>query len=48
MRVLVPTVTDCYGVLGIVHSLWRNIPDEFDDYIASPKNNGYRSLHTAV
>ena len=48
VRVLVPTVTDCYGVLGIVHSLWRNIPDEFDDYIASPKNNGYRSLHTAV
>ncbi len=48
VRVLVPTVNDCYGVLGIVHSLWRNIPDEFDDYIASPKNNGYRSLHTAV
>lgn len=48
VRVLVPTVADCYGVLGIVHSLWRNIPSEFDDYIASPKNNGYRSLHTAV
>ncbi|GAA5316174.1 MAG: GTP diphosphokinase [Candidatus Pelagadaptatus aseana] len=48
VRILVPTVRDCYGVLGIVHSLWRNIPNEFDDYIASPKENGYRSLHTAV
>jgi len=48
VRVLVPTVRDCYTVLGIVHSLWRNIPHEFDDYIASPKENGYRSLHTAV
>src|SRR5690606_29954663 len=48
VRVLVPSVRDCYGVLGIVHSLWRNIPHEFDDYIASPKENGYRSLHTAV
>ncbi len=48
MRILVPTVRDCYTVLGIVHSLWRNIPHEFDDYIASPKENGYRSLHTAV
>jgi len=48
IRVLVPTVADCYAVLGIVHSKWRNIPNEFDDYIASPKENGYRSLHTAV
>jgi len=48
VRILVPTVRDCYGVLGVVHSLWRNIPKEFDDYIASPKENGYRSLHTAV
>ncbi len=48
VRVLVPEISDCYGVLGIVHSLWRNIPAEFDDYIASPKSNGYRSLHTAV
>jgi len=48
VRILVPTVRDCYSVLGIVHSLWRNIPHEFDDYIASPKENGYRSLHTAV
>src|SRR5690606_28553761 len=48
VRVLVPTVADCYTLLGIVHSKWRNIPDEFDDYIASPKDNGYCSLHTAV
>lgn len=48
VRVLVPTVADCYTVLGIVHSHWRNIPNEFDDYIASPKENGYSSLHTAV
>ena len=48
VRILVPNVSDCYAVLGIVHSLWRNIPNEFDDYIASPKANGYRSLHTAV
>lgn len=48
IRVLVSTVSDCYAVLGIVHSKWRNIPNEFDDYIASPKENGYRSLHTAV
>jgi GTP pyrophosphokinase len=48
VRILVPTVRDCYAVLGVVHNLWRNIPNEFDDYIASPKENGYRSLHTAV
>lgn len=48
VRVLVPEIRDCYTVLGIVHGLWRNIPNEFDDYIASPKANGYRSLHTAV
>jgi GTP pyrophosphokinase len=48
VRILVPSIRDCYTVLGIVHSLWRNIPHEFDDYIASPKENGYRSLHTAV
>ncbi|MFD2229207.1 GTP diphosphokinase [Alkalimarinus sediminis] len=47
-RILVPEVRDCYAVLGIVHSLWRHIPHEFDDYIANPKGNGYRSLHTAV
>lgn len=48
VRVLVPEVRDCYAVLGIVHSLFRHIPHEFDDYIATPKENGYRSLHTAV
>lgn len=47
-RILVPEVTDCYATLGLVHGLWRNIPNEFDDYIANPKENGYRSLHTAV
>ncbi len=48
VRVLVPGLRDCYTALGIVHSLWRHIPKEFDDYIANPKENGYRSLHTAV
>jgi len=48
VRVLVPNVRDCYAALGIVHGIWRNIPHEFDDYIASPKPNGYKSLHTAV
>lgn len=48
VRVLVPEIKDCYTALGIVHSLWRHIPKEFDDYIANPKENGYRSLHTAV
>ncbi|OMH38129.1 GTP diphosphokinase [Motiliproteus sp. MSK22-1] len=48
VRMLVPEVRDCYAALGIVHGLWKNIPHEFDDYIASPKENGYASLHTAV
>ena len=48
MRILVPDVSDCYTMLGIVHSRWHHVPDEFDDYIANPKKNGYQSLHTAV
>ncbi len=48
VRILVDTVQECYAVLGVIHTLWRNIPNEFDDYINAPKENGYRSLHTAV
>jgi GTP pyrophosphokinase len=48
VRIKVATVADCYAALGQVHSLWPFIPGEFDDYIATPKENNYRSLHTAV
>lgn len=48
LRVLVNTQAECYYVLGLVHTLWRHIPEQFDDYITNPKSNGYRSLHTAV
>lgn len=47
-RVLVNNVAECYAVLGIVHNRWRPIKSEFDDYIATPKENQYQSLHTAV
>lgn len=48
LRILVHDLRDCYASLGVVHSLWNHIPKEFDDYIATPKENGYQSLHTAV
>ena len=48
LRVLVSTVPDCYNALGIIHSLWRPLPEGFDDFIANPKPNGYQALHTAV
>jgi GTP pyrophosphokinase len=48
VRLLVPDVTACYAALGVIHTHWRPIPGEFDDYIAVPKDNFYQSLHTAV
>jgi len=48
LRILVEDVKDCYAALGVVHNVWAPIPREFDDYIAKPKSNQYRSLHTAV
>ena len=48
VRILVGDEGDCYRILGVVHNQWRNVPHEFDDYVANPKENGYQSLHTAV
>lgn len=48
IRVLVPDIGQCYSALGVIHTEWQHIPSEFDDYIAVPKENGYRSIHTAV
>ena len=48
VRILVDTIPECYTTLGLVHSLWQPIPGEFDDYIANPKSNGYKSLHTVI
>ncbi|MBX3706544.1 MAG: bifunctional (p)ppGpp synthetase/guanosine-3',5'-bis(diphosphate) 3'-pyrophosphohydrolase [Pseudomonadales bacterium] len=48
VRVLVDDIAQCYATLGVIHTQWRHVPSEFDDYIAAPKENGYRSIHTAV
>ena len=48
MRVVVDELQDCYAALGIVHTNWRHLPKEFDDYVATPKQNGYQSIHTVV
>lgn len=48
VRIVVASVSECYAALGLVHSLWRILPGEFTDYIATPKDNSYRSIHTAV
>lgn len=47
-RLIVDSIPECYHALGAIHAAWHMIPDEFDDYISTPKKNGYRSLHTAV
>src|SRR5690606_29677559 len=48
LRVIVPTVEDCYRALGVVHALWRPLPGKIKDYIAFPKPNGYKCIHTTI
>ncbi len=48
VRIVVGTLAECYAALGVIHNTWQHIPNEFDDYVAAPKENGYRSIHTAV
>lgn len=48
IRIVVDKLQDCYGALGVVHTSWKHLPSEFDDYVATPKVNGYQSIHTVV
>lgn len=48
VRLIVPDIPSCYAALGVIHTHWRPIPHEFDDYIAAPKDNFYQSIHTAI